>query len=258
MLVYLQAPLSLYTNLNFYLKLAYLFLPLIIKAPSIVTREKNPKKIKQAWPTQAAMEQVYEKKLWGSNGSSFYSGEGSHKAEFVVGYLEVVQSFLQSFENALTVCDLGCGDFNIGKDLAPYSKKYVAVDIVPELILRNKTLFKADNIVFMHLDLAKDELPKGDCAIIRQVFQHLSNDEILRILPKLLHYKYLILTEHIPQGDFIPNKDIISGQGIRLKKQSGIDLLQAPFHFKIKEQKQLIATLLDQNKGVILTTLYVL
>ena len=101
-------------------------------------------------------------------------------------------------------------------------------------------------------------MPLGDCAIVRQVLQHLSNAEVQAILHKLLNFKYLILTEHVPEGDFIPNKDIISGQGIRLKKKSGINLLVPPFNLKVKEEKQLIAYNLESDKGVLVTTLYVL
>ncbi|MDP4686693.1 MAG: SAM-dependent methyltransferase, partial [Salibacteraceae bacterium] len=73
---------------------------------------------------------------------------------------------------------------------------------------------------------------------------------------KLYDYKYIIITEHIPSGAFSPNADIISGQGTRLKKQSGIDLLQAPFHFKPKESKELLSINLGDKKGVIKTWLY--
>ena len=91
--------------------------------------------IKKPWPTKKAMEQVYKMKLWGDNQSDFYSGSGSHSPELVLPYIEVLTAFLTSFENPLTVCDLGCGDFNIGKQLVQHSKKYVAVDIVPDLSL---------------------------------------------------------------------------------------------------------------------------
>ncbi len=109
---------------------------------------------------------------------------------------------------------------------------------------------------FQCLDISKDELPKGDCVILRQVLHHLSNTEIQNILTKLKNYKYVILTEHIPLGTFIPNKDIISGQGIRIKKQSGISILEPPFNFKIKEEKTLQKKLLENNKGQINTILY--
>ena len=213
---------------------------------------------KQAWPTKDAMDQVYKLKLWGSNSSEFYSGDGSHLPEIVVPYIEKVASFLKSFEKPLIVCDLGCGDFNIGKELIPYTEKYFAVDIVEDLIKFNKEKFKADNLEFQCLNIAEDELPKGDCAIIRQVFQHLSNNEIQTIVNKLSNFKYILITEHLPIDDFVPNKDIISGQGIRIKKHSGVNLIAPPFNLKVKEEIEILSFELKNRKGSIVTKLYVL
>ena len=217
---------------------------------------KKLNRTKTPWPTKAAMTQIYEKNLWGGNLSEFYSGEGSHDTTLVAPYIEVVANFLQSFETPITICDLGCGDFNVGKELVEFAAHYHAVDIVPSLIERNKTLFKNENLSFHCLDVAVDELPAGDCALVRQVLQHLSNQEVQQILEKLSHYRYLIITEHIPIGDFEPNKDKISGQGIRLKQNSGIDVLAEPFHWKVNEAKELLSLDLNNGKGRIVTTLY--
>ncbi len=214
------------------------------------------KRIKKPWPTKDAMEQVYKLKLWGSDSSGFYSGEGSHHPEMVNPYIAVLTSFLSSFKKPLVVFDFGCGDFNVGNQLVKYTKKYVAIDIVTDLIAYNKEKFIAENLEFHCLDIAVADLPPGDCVLLRQVLQHLSNNEVQRIVDKIANFKYVILTEHVPEGNFVPNKEIISGQGIRLKKQSGIDLLAPPFNFKVIEEKQLLAVTLDNCKGVVLTTLY--
>ena len=219
-------------------------------------KENGKKKIKTPWPTKAAMEQVYDRNLWGSNDSKFYSGEGSHQPEIIKPYIEVITAFLKSFKNRLTVCDLGCGDFNIGKQLVEHTKKYIAVDIVENLIAHNKETFKVNHLEFYCLDIAKDNLPSGDCVILRQVLQHLSNVEIEAIVNKLTRFKYVFLTEHLPKGDFTPNKDIISGQGIRLKKQSGVNILEPPFNLKVIEEKVLLSVDLGDGKGVIMTSLY--
>ncbi len=219
-------------------------------------KENEAKKIKAPWPTKEAMDQVYKMNLWGRNASDFYSGAGSHQPEIVQPYIAVLISFLESFKTPLKICDLGCGDFNVGKELVEYTENYIAVDIVSDLIEHNKEKFKEENLEFHCLDIAVDDLPKADCAIIRQVLQHLSNTEVKSILKKLTHFKYIILTEHIPQGDFTPNKEIISGQGIRLKKQSGLNILVPPFNFKVKREKKLLSVILDNSKGVIVTTLY--
>ena len=213
-------------------------------------------KNKQAWPTKDAMDQIYELNLWGGNRVDFYSGAGSHDYQIVKPYLDGVISFLDKHNRALTVCDFGCGDFNIGKELVKYTRKYVGIDIVKNLVERNKVRYQVRNLEFSCLDIAKDELPKGDCVILRQVLQHLSNAEIQNIVSKLVNYKYVILTEHVPIGDFIPNLDIISGQGIRLKKGSGVDVLESPFCLKIKNKTVIGDVILEGGKGRIVTVIY--
>ena len=217
---------------------------------------QGSKNIKKPWPTKAAMEQVYELKLWGGITSDFYSGAGSHQPEILKPYTDVLISFLTSFKSPLVVCDLGCGDFNVGKALLTYTKKYIAVDIVSDLIARNKEKFKEDSLEFYCLDISVDDLPSADCVLLRQVLQHLSNAEVAKITRRLNAFKYVIVTEHLPQGEFEPNKDIISGQGIRLKKQSGLNLMAPPFNFKVEAEKQLSAVCLKDGEGVIVTTLY--
>jgi SAM-dependent methyltransferase len=214
------------------------------------------KKTKQPWPTKAVMNQIYDQKLWGGKDFDFYSGEGSHDPKIINPYLNSVISFLKAHNNSLEVCDLGCGDFNISRHLIPYTKKYIGVDIVEELITRNKNLYQEAHLEFTCLDISKDKLPAANCIIIRQVLQHLSNPEILDITKKITNYQYIILTEHIPIGDFTPNKDIISGQGIRLKQNSGVNLLEPPFNFKIKNQKVLNNHILNNKKGRITTILF--
>ncbi|UKM64980.1 class I SAM-dependent methyltransferase [Flavobacteriaceae bacterium GSB9] len=214
------------------------------------------KRTKTPWPTKAVMEQIYDKHLWGGTDFDFYSGAGSHESNIVNPYLNSVISFLKSFEFPLTVCDLGCGDFNIGQHLTPYSQKYIAVDIVEKLIEHNKKRFHANNLEFYCLDISKDDIPQADCIILRQVLQHLSNSEIQNILKKLTSFKYIILTEHIPLGHFTPNVDIISGQGNRTKHHSGVNILEPPFNFNVKEEECLDQHHLENNKGKIVTTLY--
>lgn len=214
------------------------------------------KKNKKPWPTKAAMEQIYENNLWGGNPTEFYSGEGSHDPRFVVPYIDKVISFLTSCTTPITICDLGCGDFNIGSQLLPYVQKYYGIDIVAPLIEFNQQNHKHEHLEFHCLDIAKDELPEADCAVVRQVLQHLSNAEIKKVVNKLNVYKYVLLTEHIPLGEFVPNKEIISGQGIRLKKGSGVDVLAPPFDFKFKSKNELLAIPVSNKKGVVVTTLY--
>jgi SAM-dependent methyltransferase len=211
---------------------------------------------KQAWPTKAAMTQIYEQHLWGGKHTDFYSGEGSHRSDLVDPYIEAIKSFLTGFDTPPVVCDLGCGDFNVGSQLVEFTKKYIAVDIVDDLIRHNRQRFKEEQLEFHQLDLAKDTLPAGDIALLRQVLQHLANKDIKGVTKQLNNFKYVILTEHLPLGSFTPNVDIISGQGIRLKKKSGVDLLAPPFNLKVKTSTPLLSLPSTDAKSEILTSLY--
>lgn len=111
------------------------------------------------------MAQIYKKNLWGGREYDLYSGDGSHHPELVNPYIAAVSTFLKNFKTPLVVCDLGCGDFNIGKLLVKHSIKYIALDVVSELIAHNKKKYIAENLEFYSLDIAKDDLPTGDCAI---------------------------------------------------------------------------------------------
>ena len=84
------------------------------------------------------MAQIYEENLWGGDKTEFYSGSGSHLPELVDPYVETLSAFLKAFETPPVVCDLGCGDFNVGKELVKHSKIYFALEIVPELTVGNK------------------------------------------------------------------------------------------------------------------------
>lgn len=215
----------------------------------------DAQKNKKRWPTKAVMSQIYEKSLWGGAEYDFYSGDGSHDVQIVNPYIAFVKDFLIGFESPIEVCDLGCGDFNVGHQLVNCTKAYFAIDIVADLIERNKARYKNKNLIFQCLDICKDHLPKADCAMVRQVMQHLSNSEIIELLLKLKNFKYIIVTEHLPILQFKANLDLVTGQGNRLKIKSGVVLTEAPFYFKPLEEKHLLTLKIDA-KSVIKTILY--
>jgi hypothetical protein len=109
-------------------------------------------------------------------------------------------------------------------------------------------------VQFACLDFLEDELPLGDVATLRQVFQHLSNDQISAALPKLARYKHLIVTEHVPRGPFRPNVDKPMGPGTRLAEASGVVLGASPFELP-GFVSRLLCTV-DADGGVIETRLH--
>ncbi len=202
------------------------------------------------------MNTIYKEKRWGGKKHDFYSGIGSHASDIVNPYISTITDFLKTFEERLSIVDLGCGDFNVGKQLVGHASHYVGVDIVAELIARNEASYVKDNLEFRCLNIVDDPLPEGDCVLVRQVLQHLSNADITKVLGKLTAYRYIIVTEHVPGGKFNPNKDKLTGQGTRLAKASGVIISAPPFSFKSKQERELARLNFGSKGSQIVTTLY--
>ena len=199
---------------------------------------------------------VYERAHWGmDNGAGFDSGDGSRDPAVVTPYVDAVRAFLTSLPDKADVVDLGCGDFNVGRQVRPFAANYVACDVVPALIERNRTLPDANNVDFRCVDIARDPLPEGDVVTIRQVLQHLSNADVKNVIGKLAQYQYAIVTDHQPAGTFTPNADIPSGPHIRVGIGSALDLAKEPFNLAFLETRELCAVPSSEG-GVIRTTLY--
>lgn len=226
----------------------------------IIRAQKRASRFKiQSARTQEIFSEIYEKYLWGKSENpehGYYSGVGSHDKNITTIYLDNVTVFLKSLPNMPNVVDLGCGDFSVGSQIRAYCNNYVACDIVPQLIERNKKKYVDFNVDFRVLNLITDQLPVGDIIFIRQVLQHLSNEQIQKLIPKLYqNYGYLILTEHLPiSKSFYPNIDMPTGPGIRIVYNSGVVLTAPPFNLKTLKE-QIICEPVAAS-GVIRTILY--
>ena len=233
------------------------FKKLITGKPSSL-RGTNPKPKKAVMDDMGdqknVMAKIYHEKLWGGRNFDFYSGKGSHSKRVVRPYVKLLNDFLEDNGKDLVVCDLGCGDFNVGQQLVANAKAYIAVDVVEDLIVRNQESFAYPNLTFKQVNLVEDELPEGDVALIRQVLQHLSNADIAIVTEKLKDFKYVFVTEHLPKREFVSNLDKTTGVGTRLSKGSGVVLHDAPFNLSSKSKETLLD--ISYNKGRIVTTCY--
>ena len=181
---------------------------------------------------------IYKDGSWNKNSLNFNSGPGSHNKKLVAPYVKFVNLFLLD-KKLKSIIDLGCGDFNVGKNIYKNVNKYYAFDIVPDLIKTNKKKFNDKKIVFECKNFIDDSLPKADGVIIRQVLQHLDNKSIIKILDKIKPYKYAIITEHIPKTIFTPNIDKNIGLTTRLEFNSGINIEIDPFNFNFISKKEI-------------------
>ncbi|WP_341525298.1 class I SAM-dependent methyltransferase [Nostoc sp. UHCC 0302] len=181
---------------------------------------------------------VYANNVWGGSLGEFYSGKGSDNT-LSRAYCEFIADFVakNSVED-IKIVDLGCGDFRVGQQLlqklaaSEIKYQYTGVDIVPELIENHQRKYANKDINFVSLNLIEEDLPQGNICLIRQVLQHLSNQDVKRILDKVSQYKYVFITESHPVNKLncIPNLDITTGADIRLLYNSGVFLDKEPFN----------------------------
>lgn len=110
---------------------------------------------------------------------------------------------------------------------------YTGGDVVRDLIEHHQSKFQNTTTHFIHLNAINDELPDADLITIRQVLQHLNNNQIQKILGKLSKFKYVLITEHVPITlDAEYNLDKIAGPHIRMRVNSGVFIDKPPFNTK--------------------------
>jgi hypothetical protein len=209
-------------------------------------------------PVEEIFSAIYREQRWGSS-SDFSSGDGTRNPDAIQPYVEAVRNFLGSFPQPPSVVDLGCGDFHVGEQLRPYCGRYIACDVVPDLVERNRKKFADAQVDFLCLNIIEGNLPEGDVVFLRQVFQHLNNAQILRVTQKLYQYRFLVLSEHVPAGaNFPANRDKPTGGGTRLPENSGVVLTEHPFLLRVRSESLLSCVNLSigRHPGRIETILY--
>ena len=203
-------------------------------------------RLERRMSTEEVFTRIYADHRWDRlNGrpGTFSSGSGSHDPTIVGPYVTAVKAELQRLgAESLTVVDLGCGDFAVGGQLAPACGRYIGVDIVKPLIDYNGAQFGTHRIVFQYGNFIEDEPPAGDICFVRQVFQHLSNAQILAALPKLARYRWCFITEHHPSPGRLRrvNMDKPHGPDVRGHRGSGVFLESPPFNIPRERYRMIL------------------
>lgn len=207
--------------------------------------------------------EIYDTASWGREDGhdGFYSGSGSHEQHITKPYIQAMRDVLLNMGKP-DVVDIGCGDFAVGSQLRPYCRTYIAGDIVESLILRNRKKYEKLNVDFRVIDIANDDIPKTKVLVVRQVFQHMSNADIMKSIANIAgSCEYLIVTEHIPYyEDFPHNLEKSIGPDIRLyvDTPSGVVLTSSPFNLAALTSKVICEVVVDDGivNSVIRTTMY--
>lgn len=207
-------------------------------------------------PNRAVFSKIYAGSgYWGNSGDvPLTSGEGTSSAEVTGPYLAAVRELLEAFDHPPDVVDLGCGDFTVGSRVRPLCGRYIACDVVPDVLESNRSRYADLDVEFMAVDIAEDDLPEGGVVFLRQVLQHLSNSDVAAVVPKLSAYPHVVVTEHIPIRRHRPNIDMPTGPWTRLSVISGVDIAEEPFNFRYTSKK--VIAEVAQDHAVIRTTHY--
>jgi len=150
--------------------------------------------------------QIYRARAW--PGSESVSGPGSGVARTAL-----IRADLQALLRELQVrslLDAGCGDFNWMKETELPGCRYIGVDVVPELIARNRVRHGGAGREFRTADLTRDRLPAVDLIFCRDCLVHLSLDDALRALANFRRSgsRYLLATTFVERAE---NPDIATG-----------------------------------------------
>jgi SAM-dependent methyltransferase len=203
-----------------------------------------------------AFGRIYHEGIWGSEGD-YNSGSGTHTEGVAAPYVAAVGEFLRGLGKP-NVVDLGCGDFSVGARLRKFCDRYIACDVVEQLIERNRQKYFDLGVEFRLVDITHDPLPNGDVVILRQVLQHCSNAQISAVVSKLPGAcRYLVLTEHLPRSEFVPNADKPMGSETRLdsgRRPSGVVLTAPPFNLRVVNSADICEV--GAHLGIIRTTVY--
>lgn len=188
---------------------------------------------------RAVFNDIYRRGAWhlGNNqADGIYSGSGS-LPENTSSYENFVSDYI-STNNIQSIVDIGCGDFQVANRILeklPHPVTYTGIDTSSVVIARNSERYNAKNIQFICLDAVKNELPLGDLVLCREVLQHLSNADIMTILPKLKKYQFCLLTNTVHTAPEKINSDIGSGTTTRAANNSGLWMEHSPFNLSGKE-----------------------
>jgi hypothetical protein len=167
---------------------------------------------------------VYDTNQWADPVS--VSGRGSNPVS-TARLVELLPDLIRR-HGITSIVDAPCGDMTwmpqvldrLARDGAPM--RYVGLDIVDALIVRNRAVFSDREWTFEVADLVVNPLPAADLVLVRDCFVHLPNADVTAALANVIRSgsTWLLTTGYV---DHPVNTDAVAGQWRTL------DLRRPPF-----------------------------
>ncbi|MGH6878682.1 MAG: methyltransferase [Rhizomicrobium sp.] len=167
-------------------------------------------------------ERIYEQNSWG-----YGSGEGSLPVH-VRPYVSFLRQFLRR-RHIGSVVDFGCGDWQFSKLVDWSGIEYRGYDIVASVLSANRARYQTGRVSFHEVEPSGYDLPGADLLIVKDVFQHWSDEAIFEFLPRLKNYRYSLVTNCVNPRGTTANQPIADG-GFRY-----LDIRLPPFELNAHE-----------------------
>jgi 2-polyprenyl-3-methyl-5-hydroxy-6-metoxy-1,4-benzoquinol methylase len=169
---------------------------------------------------ETVFSEIYRTNAWRDPESVSGRGSTLARTNVIRSHLPVLLQEL----NADSLIDAACGDCNWMRYVDLGSIKYIGVDIVPALIVRNRQLYQTDQRTFAVHDITKDRLSDADVILCRDCLIHLSFKSIKAAISNFRKTSatHLLCTTH---STVTENTDCPDGSW------RNINLLLPPFNF---------------------------
>ncbi len=131
------------------------------------------------------------------------SGEGSDVAA-TEPYRQVLEALVSGTDIEYVV-DAGCGDWQFSRLVDWSGKRYLGVDVVPEVVAENRRAFATQDVTFVEGDIRAQRLPKADLLVCKDVLQHWDLESVAAFLTRNLpRYRYALITNDLTSVHIAP------------------------------------------------------
>lgn len=176
----------------------------------------------QSTPEQV-FTQIYDKGIWGKDEQGKGTSGSGSTLESAMEYIVFLNKFIRT-NNIKTIVDVGCGDWQIMSHVDLTGVDYLGIDVVQSVIQNNTARYASSHVNFAVADCINDALPRGDLLLCKDVFNHLPNAAVFKVIHQFKNYDHVLVTSDVEAATLTcSNRDIVLGDW------RSIDLSAQPF-----------------------------
>ena len=204
--------------------------------------------LKRVFLRKIIFNSIYQSKHWVQDENIFperfisISGHGSNiNTDQSNNLISSLSDFIKNYQIS-SLLDMPCGDFLWMNELLKKNKiiKYLGIDIVNDIIKKNKIKYENEKIKFSNFDIIDFYTNENfDLVIMRDFFIHINNADIKKVLSNIqkMNIDYFAFENY----DISKNEDVITGRHRKVNlKLDPFNLGDPIFFFKDYEKDKYI------------------